>query len=720
MRSFLSAVGCSVAVLIASSSAQQQPSVTQAPFRSGIDLVHVDVSVLDKDRHPVNGLTAADFTVREDGKVRPIAAFSAVTLPPRPAPPSVPWMRDVAPDVVTNLVPREGRLVVILLDRTIPNENMPIARRTAEAAVDQLGPGDLAAVIYSVRGVPQNFTADRKLLVSAINQPFVGFGDDGTEGQRGECWCGLCSLETMTHVAEALRDVPQRRKMLLFIGSTLPLESREQPPVTSLSSDKRIQCNLEIKDAREKLIRAAGVANLTIHTFDTSLLESLAPTAAHIGVPSTDRTAIAGAHLDRQNNLAFYPAETGGRAIGSTNAPWDPIPAVFEESASYYVLGFTPASPRADGRYHDIKIDVNRRKTSVHSRQGYYGPSTQTRSKPPTRGGPAQSLVDTLAGLWPKTEIPLGVTVDPFVDPGKSEAAVAVIVRAREPVSLDPSRDGQADTTQGPGPANVSVLAGAYGRDGHSVDSHVQTLSVTPPKQARGAFEYEILSRLRLKPGRHEIRVAVEDATRNLRGSVYTYVDVPDFSRAALSLSGIVLSPTPAAPRGVLNDLMPIAPSAQRQFTATARVSVFARVYDKADSGTVPVTVTARVIDDDGHTSFEQTSKAIDMRGSPIRSADYRLDLDLSHMTKGENLLTIEARRGAQRRNATYGSTSGERGRRLFRAQQRIRSVRAAFNAGTNVAAAARPSIRTEAAPRTTGENGTNTGSGRHSVRHIW
>ena len=56
---------------------QNPPSALQT-FRTGVDIVQVDVSVLDRDRRPVRGLAAADFTILEDGQERPVVAFSAV------------------------------------------------------------------------------------------------------------------------------------------------------------------------------------------------------------------------------------------------------------------------------------------------------------------------------------------------------------------------------------------------------------------------------------------------------------------------------------------------------------------------------------------------------------------------------------------------------------------------------------------------------------------
>jgi VWFA-related protein len=601
-------VGSSVQLVSQDRSAAPPPT-----FRTGIDLVYVDVSVLDRDRRPVRGLQATDFVVREDGRTRPIAAFSAVDLPDSPAAAPVAWMREVPPDVVTNVVPREGRLVVILLD-ALP-QHIPEAQRTAEAAVDQLGPGDLAAVVFAEVGTPQNFTADKRLLRDAVSRPYVR-PDEDPDGQRGVCPCNVCGLNTIARVADAVRDVPRRRKMLLYIGSTLP----------GISTS--IGCFAEVRKAREEVLQAAGLANLAIHTFDSNLLETLAPTAQRRDPPPLDRSGLVGAHLERQGNLMMYAGATGGRAIKNTNAPWEPMADVFAESGSYYVLGITPEGAKADGRQHKITVDVSRRDASVHSRRGYYAPMKPVAEPPRGKDAPSPSLVRALAGLWPETAMPLSVTAAAFAGDSKAASTVTVVLRAREPAVL--------------GSARVSVLAGAYDRDGKALDEHLQTITVTPPRErATNELEYETIARLRLKPGRHEVRVAAEDAAHDLRGSVYTYVDVPDFANAPLSLSGIVLGATGAKPQNVLGDLLPVTPTAQRQFGSSRRITAFVRVYDTAGQES-PVGMTARVVDGHGAVAFSQTA-TVRPQGSAPRSADYLLDLPLSTLAAGDYLLTIEA-----------------------------------------------------------------------------
>lgn len=57
----------------------------QAPptFKSGVALVTVDVSVLDRDGKPVEGLGAADFEVKLDGRVYPVKVASFVQIATR-------------------------------------------------------------------------------------------------------------------------------------------------------------------------------------------------------------------------------------------------------------------------------------------------------------------------------------------------------------------------------------------------------------------------------------------------------------------------------------------------------------------------------------------------------------------------------------------------------------------------------------------------------------
>ena len=201
----------------------QQSAPPQASFRAGVDLVDIDVSVLDRNRLPVKGLTAEDFTIREDGKVRPIVAFTPVTLPSRVLPPAK-WMAEVAPDTVTNQIPLEGRLVVVLLERVLAMEHIPAVRQFVDATIDQLRDGDLAAIAYVARGVLQNFTSDRERLRAAIRQPFAGL-PEGDSGEAADCQCGVCSLEAIGDIAEAIQEVHQRRKMIITIGTNISIQS---------------------------------------------------------------------------------------------------------------------------------------------------------------------------------------------------------------------------------------------------------------------------------------------------------------------------------------------------------------------------------------------------------------------------------------------------------------------------------------------------------------
>ena len=141
----------------------------QATFKTGIDVVQLDVSVFDKDRRPIRGLTKEEFTILENGKAQPIEAVIPIEIT-EPTTPSAEWLRDAPLEVVTNQ--REARrLVAIVMDDATTRRDhgeSASARKIANAILDQLSPDDLVSVVFTDLGRPQNWTADRSRIRAAI------------------------------------------------------------------------------------------------------------------------------------------------------------------------------------------------------------------------------------------------------------------------------------------------------------------------------------------------------------------------------------------------------------------------------------------------------------------------------------------------------------------------------------------------------------------------
>jgi VWFA-related protein len=174
-------------ILGACAAGADRPSAQEGPtFRSGIDVVQLDVSVLDRDHHPVRDLTAADFTVLEDGHPQAVVAFQAFNVPD-PVIPATRWMHEVAPDVITNR-PFTGRLVVVVLDDLMQRFagrywtdawTTATSSRIIDTIMNQIGPEDLVSVVFTDDNTrAQDFTADRVLIrAPAVNrfQSLQGF-----------------------------------------------------------------------------------------------------------------------------------------------------------------------------------------------------------------------------------------------------------------------------------------------------------------------------------------------------------------------------------------------------------------------------------------------------------------------------------------------------------------------------------------------------------------
>jgi VWFA-related protein len=302
--------------------AGRQAQTTPPQFRSSVDMVVVDVSVLDRRRQPVRGLTGSDFTVLEDGVPQTVEAFEAFDVPDPPRPPAR-WMARAPFDIQRNDMP-PGRLVVIFMnDQTSAPDPFALrtGRETAHAIVDQLGPDDVAAVAFVLNyGASQEFTTDRARLHAAVDKY------DG-------------AFDTRVSVAGSLRDlaatlgaIPERRKIIIYIGygvgfdmdvmTTLDrVTAQGGSGVDALARDDQ----LRQYDFLMNLFRVAQRSNVSIYMVNPSGLsapnaEGRLPTASH-------------------DFMRLVAANTGARAIVNNNSPAQEMPAVMRENAAYYLLG---------------------------------------------------------------------------------------------------------------------------------------------------------------------------------------------------------------------------------------------------------------------------------------------------------------------------------------------------------------------------------------------
>jgi len=254
-RPAATAAGCVVLVFTLSVTAQQsQPSQQTPVFRSTVDLVHLDVSVLDQDRRPVRGLTDKDFTITEDNAPQGIVAFTAVDVPGNPPKP-VPWSSRAPADVQSNegAADPEGRLFVLLMDDALipPDpEALKNARAVARMFIDKVTPVDRVAIVFSQTGHNQNFTNDRARLLRAIETMKSGSAlhlggwdtarDPNTFVVRDlaellesspagpvtdpDIIYRQASMRTLRQVAETLISSPQRRKALVFVSPGIAID----------------------------------------------------------------------------------------------------------------------------------------------------------------------------------------------------------------------------------------------------------------------------------------------------------------------------------------------------------------------------------------------------------------------------------------------------------------------------------------------------------------
>jgi VWFA-related protein len=578
--------------------------------------VQIDVSVLDREGNPVRGLAAQDFTLLENGTPQVIRGFVPIELP-APVQPTAAWVRDVGPDVVAN-TQEMRRLVVIVMDDGMTRADAgesKLAVTIARAAVDQLGPADLAAVVFTYLGRAQNFTADRRELRAAIDS-FVPRSSSAL-GPPLACKLprGGCVVAAMQNVGTFLNTAPPGRKVLIYVGASpdIPIRPDADDPVSVVT----------------EMFRVLQRANVEVNAFDAGGLRTFAPTATDRSMKdAADRIRAA---RSEQDNLRSLAENTGGRAIVDTNTPDAAVADVFRRNSAYYLLGFQSSEAKMDGRFRKIEVRVNRPDVEVRARSGYYA----ARAADSRKKTEPDALEASLAHGLPAPDLPVQLHAAILPAPGRQEAAVVVTAGLRQ------SSDFAAE--------HVSVLTAAFDSAWAERGRHRQSFDLVARAADAGAFQYDVHSRFLLRPGRYEIRVAVE--SRGRRGSALKSIDVPDFRDQELSLSSVLIdrTPTVAIQADATRDILPIVPTSARVFARSDKASMFVRIGQGGKRALGEVIVTTRIVDARAGVRFEQRDAVSAERFTPARTADHQLALPVARLEAGDYLLQVDAVAGERK-----------------------------------------------------------------------
>jgi VWFA-related protein len=631
-------------VLAAQSAAPQrprpEPQEPVATFRSGVRAIQVDAVVTDEDGNPVRGLTEADFEIIEKGKPQSITTFEAVDIPIERQPPDL-----ADSDVVTN--EGDGRIYLIVLDAISAVNGMYAKRILRRFFEDHFGPSDVAAVMLLDRGhrnSGQDFTSNRRLLIAGIDR-FIGYSENeggeavvpgsaspfalpterpapGTQSAslaatyESQVLGARNRMGRLMDLTEFLIKTPGRRKAMVLISEAIGFDATD------------------FKDYRGTTMNpAAQLAHAAM----------TAATRGNIAVYPIHPGGIAASGLDATMELRTLAAATGGFAVVNTNEFDRNFTRLVAENSVYYMLGFNSSQEKDDGLYVPVQVKVKRPGLRVHAREGYIAPFKGKDTVVPVDRRPGVELA--LASPVPVGGVTLRAFAAAFKGRGK-KAAIAVSLE------MDPYALGLLEGPNGAlqGSVDVRIVATDVGaKVVPQIRPQAGTLTIparTPGDARRNGAQ--LLTKTELDPGRYQLRIAVGTAQRG--GSVIYDLDVPDFSKKALSMSSLVLrgADRPAGvslPKGdPLEALAQRGPTVERIFENNDFVSAYAEIYEDPGRRPHDVEVKATLRSEGGEVipvaSATVSSEALKKTANMLRVEP---QLPLRDLQPGRYVFSLEA-----------------------------------------------------------------------------
>jgi VWFA-related protein len=602
MRKLFCVASCVVTTLALVAAQERPPSQSPQPkepiqgpsFRTGIDLVAVDVSVVDKNGRPVDDLLPPDFVVKIDGVVRRVVSADLVKVDVEAGRRPQPQVGKTESLYTSNLAPPKGRRIVLAIDqvRIGPGSLRPILD-AASSFLDRLTPLDqVALVAFPEPGVRVDFTNDKVRLRRGL-QRLVGHAprtstrrhaisvseaiaiqDRGdtrvfTDVVARECQASReerenerCTREIDLESMEVLQEAQDnseisRRGLEQLLEQLAKVEG---PKLMILLSEGFLADELE----QRSLVTLAGEARTSINVMVVDLRQS----------DVTDRTRRPNEAQDRRLNtqsLEGIAAMSRGslfRIAGSGERTFDRLAS---EISAYYILGVEQQPSDSVGNRHRIDVEVLRRDVTIRSRQAFVLSPARLAGR--AREKPEEALRETLASPFAVSGLPLRATTFAQQDPQDGKVRLVVAAQVGEP-----------GATAGEYTVGFIIM----NNEGKVTASFLEPKMTLSSGAGSPNEPLRFVGGVVVEPGTYSLRLAVVDQ-EGRRGSIVRDVSAWKMAGEPFALGDLVVGPVPPQGKGIAVQVEP--------YVGTDGVAAYLELYSTTEAIWKGTTVAFEIAD---------------------------------------------------------------------------------------------------------------------------
>jgi VWFA-related protein len=545
----MASLSVAAAVLLSPARAHQQ----QAPvFKSGVDLVALDVTVVDKDGKPIEGLKVTDFVVTLNGKPGTVRQMDYLTYGAAPSSEVTVASRETSNAAPTAAqASRGGRVIVLLIDdlaaKPGQGKGLLIA---AERILNTLDLGDLVGLATtSGLGPAVSPTRDRAAVLATLkSRGVVGRNEDLTipffvtvpealQIERGMPpdtfkWvhlreCGTldesdpCSAQLRAAARRLARDTVHRAAMQLRAYADIVSALKPAPAprvVIALSTGVAPGADDDF-DRLQPVSRAAAEAGVQFYAMtevadpiDLSIMGgapvNLPPQFSHRGARQEENAFLT-------SGVQVVAAAAGGEAWRVVGQADRFFRRIISETSGVYRLGVETTANVATARFLDAKVSVKRSGVTVRAHRHAIVPTANVAPVPVD-----EALRTRIASGGVAFGVPIALATSLRRDPAAG-GGLQLGVNIQMPANVA---------------APLVAMFAVVDQAGKIVNAGRQ-----PVPSAMAGEDYQLAFPIGVAPGAYRLRFAVADAAGNI-GSVEQSVDARLPKLGSVTVSDLVIT----------------------------------------------------------------------------------------------------------------------------------------------------------------------------------